>query len=246
MLQKKGFCEKHGEFDYIPRTKKSEDLSICPKCLSSQAATDGRRQDLQYQLELRSRVKASGVPEKFVSKTFDEYATPTHEQSKLLKVSKRYVEKFPDIKKAGYGMVLLGDFGTGKTLTASLIAKGVIEQSFRVTYTEHHLMAVQIRDDRRSRMREKETIERYASVDLLIVDELSRHCDEEARTFLNLILAQRYNRCLPTILLGNMVKEDLTRYLTDMVVLRLTENGCYMQLCDWPPMRAPCNESLLH
>lgn len=233
-------CPIHGAYEYLPRSKRGTPVeAVCPKCHQEKKTLSGTGPDLQRELELRARVKAAGIPDRFVGMSFSNYETPTEDQTKLLRAAKRYTDRFSEIKGAGYGMVLLGDYGTGKTLTASLIAKGVIEQSYRVIYTEQHLMAVHIRDERRLRHREKEAINAFASTDLLIVDELGRFCDDEARNLLNLVLAQRYNRSLPTILLGNMDKVAMAAYLTDMVVLRLTELGCYMQMCEWPPMRKP-------
>lgn len=242
-------CPVHGEYQYLPRSKRGTPVeAVCPKCRQEELEKEALSApvvDLQRELELRARAKAAGIPDRFVGMSFSNYETPTENQTKLLRAAKRYTEKFSEIKAAGYGMVLLGDYGTGKTLTASLIAKGVIERSYRVVYTEQHLMAVHIRDERRLRHREKDAINTFAATDLLIVDELGRFCDDEARNLLGLVLAQRYNRSLPTILLGNMDKKDMTEYLTDMVVLRLTELGCYMQMCEWPPMRKPLAASIL-
>ncbi|HBD0204319.1 TPA: ATP-binding protein, partial [Escherichia coli] len=71
-----------------------------------------------------------------------------------------------------------------------------------------------------------EVIERYASMDLLIIDEVGVQFGSAAEmAILQEIINARYESILPTILISNLSPEELWAFISPRIADRITDGG---------------------
>lgn len=83
---------------------------------------------------------------------------------------------------------------------------------------------------------ETEIIEAYSKMTLLIVDEVGvGYNSDTEKMFITEIINNRYENCLPTILMTNLTVSGLTTAIGDRAVSRVAEGGvvCF----DWEDFR---------
>lgn len=85
-----------------------------------------------------------------------------------MKYAKQYVEKWDESYKKGFGLLLWGDVGTGKSYMAACIANALLEQEKRVLMTNFAMISNGIY----ASTDKNEYIEAICSYDLLIIDDL--------------------------------------------------------------------------
>ena len=78
------------------------------------------------QAELERAVGRSGVPRRFLDRTFENYLAATPGQRQALEVCRAYADGFEETRRRGGGLMLLGGPGTGKTHLACAILARVI------------------------------------------------------------------------------------------------------------------------
>jgi len=110
--------------------------------------------------------------------------------------------------------LFLGPPGTGKSHLAQAIGHAVIQQGYRVLYREAHVLLEELADAQLAGDR-KLCIERFATVPLLIIDDLGmRKLPATAAEDLLEIVMRRYERA-STVLTSNRPVEDWGKLLGD-------------------------------
>ena len=110
--------------------------------------------------------------------------------------------------------LFLGPPGTGKSHLAQAIGHAVIQQGYRVLYREAHVLLEELADAQLAGER-KLCIERFATVPLLIIDDLGmRKLPATAAEDLLEIVMRRYERT-STVLTSNRPVEDWGKLLGD-------------------------------
>ncbi|EFH4852865.1 ATP-binding protein [Escherichia coli] len=245
MREGRGYCEKHGKYHthiLVWSDRNGEDrekISCCPDCLIAEA------NDLTMEL---SSLKAeeltdnAGIALRFRDCEFDNYLEVNPDAARNLAACRRYAENWPDMLENGTSLVMTGSCGTGKNHLAVSMAKHIIR---------NHLASVEITDVMRltravkncwrndSEKTADEVIEHYASMDLLIVDEVGVQFGSAAEmAILQEIINARYESILPTILISNLSPEELWAFISPRIADRITDGGRNWLSFNWPSYRS--------
>jgi DNA replication protein DnaC len=203
-------CERHGEYTATTKTYFGSDnvpsrpfISLCPGCereREEQREERRRKQEQERREEQRrARIernrKIAAIPTRFAFCTFDNYDANLEGQRHSLTEAKRFAENFDAVTEKGSSLILCGRPGCGKTHLVSAIGNHLIAAGRTVIYTQVIELARAIRDTWRHDSEKTTTvvIEKYRTVDLLILDEAGVQFRTEAeRTQLFDILDGRY------------------------------------------------------
>lgn len=180
------------------RLEANEVMSSCPKCSGTDAHCEcvGR-----YAVQVRAF--EAGIPRDHWDFTdsdvvlnrevFDEVVVP-------------YRRKLRTALKHGYGLLLLGDNGVGKTMFLSLVLLKAVRLGFSAFYTTMPQLAHDIKRGFNDR-RKQERLEWYLTSDFVAIDEMGkerwRAGDDFMRVEVERILKQRYDDARPTLIATN-------------------------------------------
>lgn len=238
-------CEMHGGYQRISLTGKAyrgvENVkhSQCPECVKAELA------DIEsslWALRVADLMDNAGIARRFEACEFDNYQAINQDAAKNLASCQRYTHSWPERLKAGTGLVMTGNCGTGKNHLAVSIAKSIIRD---------HLAKVEITDVMRltravkstwrhnAEMTEEDVIERFASLDLLIIDEVGVQFGSPTEmTIMQEIINVRYESILPTILISNLTFDQLKETIGERIVDRVTDGGRNRLAFGWGSFRA--------
>lgn len=225
-------CDSHGEYESRHILfGKTDTWSGCPDCAEEKRMAEqvkeleaNRKAAAQYRLE--KRIGYAGMPPRFANKQFDSYRAETDQQKKYLENCEQYAHDFPQHLKSGDGLMLLGNPGTGKTHLAVATLNYVIQHHGEAgLYTTAARMFRRIKDTyKSSEETESQAIDAFASPALLVLDEVGVSFGSDSElNYLFDIMNERYEQCLPTIIVSNVQPGDLGQWVGDRVVDRLRE-----------------------
>lgn len=141
---------------------------------------------------------------------------------------------------------LIGDRGRGKTVMATWIAQKRRERreepGIYVRAADAFAM-VKGTWEKESRDRRRETEEslmrRFRECEFLVIDEIQeRACSEWENGILVNVLDHRYAGMLPTLIVGNLSAEELTKNLGPSISDRMAQTGGVVE-CKWESLRKP-------
>jgi DNA replication protein DnaC len=232
-------CYRHGRY-----TRKRYrfggrwmDWTRCPGCA---AEADTERQAADSRALALRRLEAAGVPLRFMGKRFEDYRVDTQAQRAAVATATGYAENFATHHAEGRCLIFVGQPGTGKTHLAIAILKQAMAAGFSGRYVRAFELIEAIRATwrRDSDQREAEVLETFTRVDLLVLDEIGVQYGTEAETVeIFKVLDTRYLDLKPTLLVSNVSRADLERYLGPRAFDRLRESGGVLAGFDWPSER---------
>ncbi len=151
---------------------------------------------------------------------------------KLMTMQKKYVSRLVN-NETDKGLFIVGTYGVGKTYLASCIANECIKNEITVVFGTLMQLLGYIKDTYKdSNIADKEYLNLYSSVDLLIIDDLGKEKPTEwVLEKLFLIVNNRYNDYLPIVITTNYNKNQLRERLcinknysmVDSIISRLYE-----------------------
>ncbi|PKN23201.1 MAG: DNA replication protein DnaC [Deltaproteobacteria bacterium HGW-Deltaproteobacteria-3] len=198
----------------------------CPAC----------RRDAQ----LQTLLKRMAIPPRFANCSFDNFAVESAKQQTALDACRSYADDFQQMHTRGVCMVLRGNIGTGKNHLACAIARQVSAQGYSsllLTVAEI-IQRIRATWDRQSQETEAEVIERFAEVNLLILDEVGRQYGSEAEKITQFqVIDARYRAMRPTIIISNLLPAEISTYLGGAAYDRLRENDGILVNFDWESHR---------
>lgn len=238
-------CEIHGAYQRISLTGKAyrgvENVkhSQCPECVKEELA--GIESSLRA-LRVADLMDNAGIARRFEACEFDNYQAINPDAAKNLAACQRYTASWPDRLKAGTGLVMTGNCGTGKNHLAVSMVKNIVRNhlaSVEVTDVMRLTRAVKSTWRHNAETTEEEVIERFASLDLLIIDEVGVQFGSPAEmTILQEVINARYESVLPTILISNLTFEQLKESIGERIVDRVTDGGRNRLAFGWESYRA--------
>lgn len=213
----------------------------CPHCEADEirsrqiSFTGNHRQALAMH-----SIREAGIPKRFLEKNFENFECVNQQAEKNMELCKRYAANFVKVYGDGICLVLCGTPGTGKTHLACAIGNQLIESGKTVLFTGCLQAISKVKETWRHGCKdtERDVIERYVALDLLILDEVGVQFGSEAEKIIMFqIINRRYEEVKPTIIIANLTKEELSGYLGERVVDRLGENGGPVLAFDWESYR---------
>jgi DNA replication protein DnaC len=222
-------CEKHG-CDY---TQYDWGEGTCPLC---DAEKNEHKERLKKEFHIKELKKQLNLPKRFDVCTIANYKTVTKQQQLVKDGAEEYIAKWPDIG----GMVMIGGVGTGKTHIAAAICTAVCELgcSVKMTTVNRIIRNVRAAWNRNTDETEAKIIEQHSNVGLLVIDEIgSQYGSDSEKIIINEIINDRYENMLPTIVIGNLSRTEITELLGVRVYDRIMHNGIEM-IFNWKSERA--------
>lgn len=241
-------CEKHGEYEEngteyecpVDGTLKVMWRGCCPECRKEAAAREEERKAAEARFELQQRIRASGIPSRFLGCRLDSYVADNPGQKHALNIATDYVANFGEHVYSGRNLLFTGKPGCGKTHLAVAIGMALMEMGGSVRYTAASDMVRRFTDTwgRRDGPSETKVLNDLTGADLLILDEAGAQSgsDVELRTIFN-VIDGRYRENLPTLVVSNLSINKLTPYVGERVIDRLRDNGSQLVAFDWESWR---------
>lgn len=237
-------CPTHGAYasSLIERTG---NWTGCPDC-SREEQTRREVEEVKAERERRiaQRVEAllgrAAIPPRFKDKSFADYRITDERQQQAVAACLDYAEHFPERLEDGRCLLLLGSPGTGKTHLSTAIAGEVIRKHrMSAVYSTVSEAVRQIKDNWTTKLRtESEIIEIFATPDLLVLDEIGMGWGSDTEMlYLFEIINARYQAKKPTILAGNIERDQVRKCVGDRVADRLNECAPRVIVCNWASAR---------
>ncbi len=215
-------CEKHGLFTSEHyRLFGSNRWTTCDKCAEEAA----EQQDADKErAKLERRLKCAGISARFAEKDLHDYQVKNDRQKTAVALARLYAKNFPQNRKAGRCLLFLGKPGTGKTHLGIGIVKQVIEQGYTAKYITVGNLIQAIRSTWRdgAQLTEGEVIDDFASVDLLVMDEVGAQYGKESEALETFkVVNRRYDDLKPSLLIGNTTLEEFKKVICERAYDRL-------------------------
>lgn len=240
-------CSTHGEYQ---QTKyQSGRVTKCPECereREQQRIADEKAVQLREAAERKSKlidqlIGNSGIPKRFLGKTLKSYQVKFEEQKPIVNSAINFAKEFQQPSHSGRCLIFIGNAGTGKTHIGCAIGLHVIKNcggTARFTSVSEINRLVRESKSFNSEYTETEIIDAFGNYDLLIVDEvgIQSGTDAESRALFDVFNA-RYQNVKPTIVISNLIKDQLTVALGERIVDRLKEGGGEILSFNWQSYR---------
>jgi DNA replication protein DnaC len=244
-------CDTHGDVEVGYRFVSKGDglfdfeLKGCGVCATEKAQSDEAEKSRIEKAErerkrLEVAIGRANIPVRFQTRTLDSF-TPTCDAAiKAHKAAKSYAQNFDEHCKNGQGLNFIGDVGTGKTHLAVGIALEAIKQGYTPLFISVFSAIRHIKDAwrRDSDISESEALNDLIAPDLLILDEIGvQFSSDTERLIIFDVLNRRYEDLRPTIIISNLMMDEISKVIGERVVDRLREcNKAYW--FNWESYRA--------
>lgn len=126
---------------------------------------------------------------------------------KVAEVMRRYVDKFPEMKQSGKGLLLHGTVGTGKTFAAACVANALIDKGYPCLMTNFTRLINTLSGMFDGKQAYIDGLNRF---DLLVIDDLATEANTEFRNEIVFnVIDSRCRAGLPLIITTNLTGEEL-------------------------------------
>lgn len=192
----------------------------CPTCDGPNSpSTCG---DCRAQLQLYKHYLSSGIGLTYQRLDWDDY----HGDAEALDTALAYLERHKDMVKAGFGLLLHGDYGTGKTLLSVLVAKELVKLGYDVYFATFSQMVDEFTRGWGDNIEKLRFERKVVKSDIFFLDDIGK----EFRTKTNLsestfdhVMRQRALDSRPTFITTNMNMAELKSGYGAAIFSLLTE-----------------------
>lgn len=215
-----------GEFEISRKLIKSPFDEITPDEIAARDAEIRRQEAEQEKRERIELYEKSGVPERYFLESLDTYQV-TNEMQKT--AAQAIGEFLREIKCGAFRtLVLIGTAGTGKTHLACSVVR---EYGGKFANAPDIVEEIRRAKSFSADQTEKQIIDHYSHVKLLVVDEIGRgNAAIDEKYMLYQIINARYNTRKPTVLISNFSKAGFLKYIGVAAADRLVESGDIVEM----------------
>lgn len=233
------FCKIHGEYDEAFRKVFGRQLPVgCPKCRSELEQLVNEQDALQTEAieaetaqETREQLIKRGIEPEFFGVTLADYKPETEDEQRALDAAKALLEG--KIQK----LILLGSFGTGKTMLASVLA--MLLDGVRITMFE---LSARIRATYNgSGETDFDVLNSLLEYQFIAIDEIGRTKGSEAElNWLSYLIDKAHTRGIRLMLISNRRRmknlpqerrnECFEMFLPNDSISRLKQNSVIVEL----------------
>ena len=242
-LKKPDNCQIHGSFESISMFQ--DRWTLCQKCVDDETtkkeAEEQVIKDMEYKAqELKRRIGHSNIPERFLSRSFENYIVTNERSEKALKTALNYADEFRKKYTDGSCLIFSGDVGNGKTHLAAAIANKIIKKGAQPLFISVSKAVRSVKEtySRGSDISERQALDTFVIPELLILDEVGVQFGTDfEKNILFEIINTRYEKMLPTLLISNLSLDAMKNYIGERSFDRMRENGGKVVIFDWESYR---------
>lgn len=241
---KRSHCDTHGEYESVLMHLGASRWTGCPACSKQAIEENEAKRSADQPNELRklqgqAMLECSGAPKRLHAATLSSYVSETDSQKAAHKLVCEYARNLRSHLASGDGLIMMGNMGTGKThLAVGLMRVATRTHNVKARYVTAPALFSRIRASYSGNGEtEADILAEFSDAPLLVLDEIGvgKGSDNE----LNLIyalLGRRYDECRPTVIITNLMSEDLKAWLGERVVDRLRDTSPVV-LFNWDSYR---------
>lgn len=200
-----------------------------------------RLEIIEKERKTASLMRLAQFPLRYQGASLSDFLPINDGAAGALKACCNYVDAWELNRRNGVGLMLLGNVGTGKTLLACALGSEIIGRylaTVRYVKASDLLREVKSTYSKGASQTDDEVIRRFASYDLLIIDEAGVQFGTEAeRMILFEIINLRYENVRPTLIISNLAIAALCEMAGDRVIDRMRENGGKVVRFEWQSYR---------
>lgn len=195
----------------------------------------GMEEQRRQALEAHFRSRESGVGKRYQDACIDKFTPRTKSEVEAFEAVKSYISE-PRQRK---NLFMYGNYGTQKTFLGCCIVRrfgGVIITALKL------VVEYQSAANFSSKKTQKDVLEYYSGVPMLVIDESGRGIKSELeKEIINYIANERYANLLPFVIITNLGIKEYADFIGKPLVDRLNETcvSCYF---DGPSRRLPGNQ----
>jgi DNA replication protein DnaC len=198
-----------------------------------------RKEAAQHERRVQEAFSRSAIPRRFQTRTLDNFRIIEGTDSgKVLSTMISYAAEIKQAVTTGRSMIFCGNPGTGKTHLACGIANAAIQAGHTALYTTAYDAILSVKETWRGNGSEREAVNLFTRPDLLVLDEVGVQFGTDAeRQIMFRIINRRYEEMRPTIMVSNLMLEDLREMVGDRILDRFKEDGGRVVPFLWPSVR---------
>ena len=215
-----------GEMDFLKNILKNPFENMTAEEIAAHDEEVRQKEAKQAEHDRIERYKRSGVPERYWTESLDTYQVI----NKMQETAARAIGEFlREIKCGAFRtLVLIGSAGTGKT---HLACGAIREYGGKFANAPDIVEEIRRAKSFSADQTEKQIIDNYSHVKLLVVDEIGRGISAtDEKYMLYQIINARYNTRKPTVLISNYTKADFLKYIGVAAADRLVESGDIVEM----------------